>query len=561
VSIFHETFKLHTYSEPSLELGKLYKFEVRVKSKPQYTLHILERYTLMGSLNWLNEDRNLQIFKAMEAEGLGPLYKDSIQSDVMKTVNHTLHDPKRMKQYNEFVWDNFNEFEKDVYNIKGSHCGQFYNTFNPKYLKHPDTNDLDFRDYFEQDYGYRTKLNHIPHSLEESDPSKEFDGPRIKVEDGANVVYVDSVFAAIALRERHIAEFFMYFFIIAYMKKTHQYPTINKEKLLKFLKVLNKPQSTLEALIQHLDKLKMIKIEGNTLNIRSQPEYVRCCEARYNAIAHNQNKPKEIKLYDEKTKTTRIFRSPVFMNNMTQGKAAEFVPFRPYFDILSAKTAKINCGFVSLIFGRKKDMRSFMYELVISSIGYPFCRTRIGYNLLLTPNTQRNYERCSKTLLKRHNYIQFSKHLVDSLSKLTRDKIQQVIRKGGKFKQTEKYIYRQEGNSFKNNIRWVKSEKASRLKLSRDILSKYKLSKVVFSGESKNPHYKTSRQSTPYAMFRLQMGTEFFAVKRGSCAVASNPEGFESFEPFFKYEKNGDFLIDSGNSISPSYLLNSTASS
>jgi site-specific DNA-cytosine methylase len=248
------------------------------------------------------------------------------------------------------------------------------------------------------------------------------------------------------------------------------------------------------------------------------------------------------------------------MNDMTQGLAAEFVPFRPYFDILSAKTAKINCGFVSLIFGRKKDMRSFMYELVISSIGYPFCRTRIGYNLLLTPNTQRNYERCSKTLEKRHNYIQFSKHLVDSLSKLTRDKIQQVIRKGGKFKQTEKYIYRQEGNSFKNNIRWVKSEKASRLKLSHDILEKYKLSKVVFSGESKNPHYKKSRQSTPYAMFRIQMGKEFFAVKRGSCAVASNPEGFESFEPFFKYEKNGDFLVDSGN-ISPSYLLSSTASS
>jgi hypothetical protein len=303
----------------------------------------------------------------------------------------------------------------------------------------------------------------------------------------------------------------------------------------------------------------MIKIEGNTLNIRSQPEYVRCCEARYNAIAHNQNKPKEIKLYDSKTKT-RIFKAPVFMNNMTQGLAAEFVPFRPYFDILAAKTAKINCGFVSLIFGRKKDMRAFLYEMVISSIGYPFCRTRIGYNLLLTPNTQRNYERCSKTLLKRHNYIQFSKHLVDSLSKLTRDKIQSIIRKGGKFKQTEKYIYRQEGNSYKS-IKWVKSEKASRLKLSHEILSKYKLSKVVFSGESRSPHYKTSRQSTPYALSRIQMGTEFFAVKRGSVAVASNPEGFESFEPFFKYEKNGDFLIDSGNSISPSYLLNSTASS
>jgi len=58
------------------------------------------------------------------------------------------------------------------------------------------------------------------------------------------------------------------------------------------------------------------------------------------------------------------------------------------------------------------------------------------------------------------------------------------------------------------------------------------------------------------------LGKEFFALKRGSVAVAANPEGFESFEPFFTYGKNGDFFIDSGTFLkTPSYFLDYTAPS
>jgi len=570
VTIFHETLKLYTYKKPSLELGKLYKFEVRKKTKPSYSFYILESYKLLGELNWLNDTRNLAIKRTLEAEGIGPLYNDTLQSTIKETIFKDVRGKKRITKCNTYVWDNFEDFEKDVYNITGSHYGQFYKTFKPN--KYPDNNDLEYEKYFEQDYPFRTKFGHIPHNLKESENSIEFFGEnRVKQEDANNFVYVDSNFAKVAFRERHISDFFLYFLIMAYAKKTHRYPTINKKVLIEFLKTFTlKKEKVIEKALKNLEHIGMIKVNAGTINVLSQREYVRKQEARYNAIARNQNRPKEIKFYDEKLKKTVLFKPPVIDSAMpSKPSYIEQVdihanPFRPYFDLSFAKTTRINSGFVSLILGSKRDMRIFMYELILSSFEeYPICRTRIGYNLFLTPNTQRNYERNNRFLEKRHNYIQFPKHFMDTLTDRAKEKINRMITKGGKFKQTDKFVYRQEGNSYRSErIKWVKSGKTSRLKLSHDILQKYKQFKVVFSGESKSPHFKVFRQSTPYVFSKIQLGKKFFAIKRGSVAVAANPEGFESFEPFFTYGKNGDFFIDSGTFLkTPSYFLDYTAPS
>ncbi|RPJ73118.1 MAG: hypothetical protein EHM20_12755, partial [Alphaproteobacteria bacterium] len=456
VTIFHETLKLHTYKKPSLELGKLYKFEVRKKTKPSYSFYILEGYTLLGELNWLNDTRNLAIKRTLEAEGIGPLYNDTLQSTVKETVFKEVRDKNRITKYNTYVWDNFEEFEKDVYNITGSHYGQFYKTFKPN--KYPDNNDLEYEKYFEQNYPFRTKLGHIPHNLKESENSIEFYGEhRIKPEDVNNFVYVDSNFAKVAFRERHISDFFLYFLIMAYAKKTHRYPTIKKKVLVEFLKTFTlKQEKVIEKALKNLEQIGMIKVNVNVINVLSQCEYVRKQEARYNAIAHNQNRPKEIKFYDEKRKKTILFKPPM-VDGTTPSKPTyveqvdtHFNPFRPYFDLSFAKTTRINSGFVSLILGSKRDMRIFMYELILSSFEeYPICRTRIGYNLFLTPNTQRNYERNNRFLEKRHNYIQFPKHFMDTLTDRAKEKINRIITKGGKFKQTDKFVYRQEGNSYR----------------------------------------------------------------------------------------------------------------
>ena len=567
VTVLHETLKLYTYKKPSLELGKLYKFEVRKKETSKYTIYILEDYKLIGELNWLNDIQNTVIKDELNIEGLGPLYKDSMQVDIAQDVFRETHNKKNIIKHNNFVWANFSKFEKDVGNITGSHYGQYYKTYKPN--KYPDNNDIEYEKYFEQSYPYRTKFGHVVHNLKESENSSEFCGEdHIKTSDSNNFVYVDSMFVWVAFRERHIADFFLYFLISAYAKKTRKYPSIKKKTLLDFLSTfLHKPFKVVDNALQNLEKLSLIKYD-NIINILSQDKYVRKQEARYNAIAHNQNKPKEIKFWDKKLKKTVLFKAPM-IDNIKQSKPYEpvdthFNPFRPYFDITFPRVARLNSGFVSLILGTKTDMKKFMYELIISSLDeYPICRTRIGYNFFLTPNTQRNYERNSKFLEKRHNYIQFSKHFIETLTDRAKEKIHRIIAKGGKYKETANFIYRQEGNSFKSNrIKWVKSAKTTRLKLSQDIIQKYKRLKVVFSGESKSPHFKEFRQSKPYVFNRIQLDKPFFAVKRGSVAVAANPEGFESFEPFFTYEKNGDFLIDSGTFLkTPNYFLDSTSPS
>jgi hypothetical protein len=180
-------------------------------------------------------------------------------------------------------------------------------------------------------------------------------------------------------------------------------------------------------------------------------------------------------------------------------------------------------------------------EFMASLSQYPLCRTRIAVNLLITPSTQRNYERKYKGLTKRVNWTKITKQYIEGLGKIARARLYAEAAKNKKFKQTPNGIFRQEGNSYKSRIViWKKNGKCARLRLSQDLIQKYKASKLCFYGESNTPGYTGLRRSRPFVQNRKDIHKNFAAVKRGATAILANAKGFEDFEPFAEYSQNGD---------------------
>ena len=523
-------------------------------------------------------------------------------SQVQKSTDHMvraahayLSSPKRHHHCDEKeVWDRIDLVKADIesmYQKHGTGRGtEFLPTYNGKY----DTDEWDarisvnsdktFMDTMEQvTREYRTKARYMTVSgdLLESQLSRiaglgtgetSSHYPSTK-----NVAFVDSIFAQVCLRERHIAEFYVYFAIVTYMKRSRRYPSAKASDVLKFLRIFLKESHLKMAgkgILMHLVRIGMLEIEGDprrspdippgaAVRVLKQASYVRKWEKAWNSKNRRALRPKRIWRTADRPVDPLY---PMGHNMEPLQWDAQFAldsVHRPYFDVHFPKTAKMDTGFIHILNKSAADQRAFLYELVVSSWAYPISRTRIAMNTLILPSTQRHYERKSKFMSKRFNHIEITKDMMERMSLSARQAIANSVRTGGKFKQSRSgKIYRQEGNTYiSNRVEWKDSKRCSRLLLSPKLIKLWNAARPVFtksvtlggmptiskahfmpineeicSGQSLSKTYISKKS-------QIHKGRYFGLSKDGVIVPSTNPDNWTWFEPLLAYDnRNGDLF-------------------
>ena len=527
---------------------------------------------------------------------------DASTDNMVSAAHNYLKNPKRYHKYDEQdAWDRLEPVKNDIESLYDKFSPgrgtEFQPTYNPKYdtkewdKRISDTNDKEFFTQVDSvTRRYRNKARYLTLSgkLQDSQLSRLTGRKKGTIctdlgryslntwENSGIKANIDSVFAQVILKERHIAEFYVYFTILTYMRKTRCYPNIRASNLLVFLKTFldnSVMKRSLKGVLIRLKKIGMLEIEGNPqvatdirlknrISLLNQQSYVRKCEKAWNA--KNCNSRKATRIHNGFDKDF-IFHTDKDMQPLTP-KVQNTIQkvYQPYFDLHFPKTAKMDTGFINLVNGSTADQRAFLYELVVSSWGYPVCRTRISMNLLFSPSTQRHYERKNRYMGKQFNHLEIPNDMVNRMGLVARENIFKSVRNGGKFKQSRSgKIYRQEGNTYNSNrIEWKNSQKCSRLRLSSKHIKLWRAGKPVFSTSMTmsgkiahsqarfmpvNDEVCTGRPlSKTYISKKVDIQrSRYFAMnKNGVGIISTDPQNWSWFEPHLEYDdKNGDFLV------------------
>lgn len=619
--------RLHTFDDFSNQISTNriveYSYEIRrVGNGSQRTYNVLtKRPKEVGTLSNMSTPTLLinKLYDWYNKNGLSPLLNQVNQSTdhMVNAANQYLKNPKRYQKYDEKeVWGRGELVADDVETMYDKYSPgrgtEFIPTYNKKYdSQHwdeqiSDKNDEIFTETVESvTRNYRNKAQYMTLSgqltesqlsrlvgrktgliltkNEENDPS----GLNFYPETGTST-HVDSIFAQVCLKERHIAEFYLYFAISTYMKRARRYPNAKADHILAFLRSFCDKSGIkhgLKAALMRLYQVGMIEIEGNPqkaseirpearVSLLKQASYVRKHEKAWNSKNRRGLRPKRI---------WRENRPKVDYLHPTNRDMAPLEPdawidinsvFRPYFDLHFPKTAKQDTGFIHLLNGSAADQRAFMYELVVSSWNYPVSRTRISMNLLITPSTQRQYERKNQAMAKRFSHMEIPKDMLDRMSHSARKQINEAVRTGGKFKQSKSgKIYRQEGNTYiSNRVEWKHSKNCSRLRLSPKHIKLWKAGQPVFTKSMtmdgkpacSEAHFmpvneevcKGQPLSKTYISKKadIHKGKYFALQKEGVLLVSTDPSNWTWFEPLLEYDnRNGDMLVP----LAPSLTLKS----
>lgn len=496
---------------------------------------------------------------------------------LIKIKNEYLSRPDYYKKHNKHFLSQQEFYLNDVKTIKNSNKGEFFDTYRPPKrfvnLIYSDPNRIVREiDSAKKHYGIKKEFlqiseeSYLTQNWENTEEYSLNNLPTINKN-----LNVDSIFAQVAFREKKIVEFFLYFAISSYMRERNQYTTIPLQAIKDYLKkILNKNRKRIKVMdyLVELEKIRMIKINYNceTLQLLSQKKFVEYFEKKHNAIAKNQNKIENKSIYVRthdgyKKRYVKDMRNnkipyPSFRIETPQAEAHDpydhlfylnlkdeyYKAYKPYFDISFSRTAKIDMGFIYLLNSSIVDMKSYIYELVISSFGeYHFSRRRIGLNLQISPDTQEFYEQRNQNLQKRYNFTHLSRQYLNSIGESIND-----LNKLHKVRYSESgNLYLQFGNSFKSKrIFWKKSKKACFLRLSLDTIRKWKDCQPIFTKEVDNPHLIPSFKSLRRSPKRVH---EFVTFKNANtCTIknltllSTNRKTWEDFDPFLRLDKNGD---------------------
>jgi hypothetical protein len=527
---------LYSFDDHYDKLNKIYDFKYKIIQKETFSYNVLESFESVSASR--NTRRKIK------------LNKQDYFSDSKVYLDH---------DYNEWNMD----FEEDI----------------QKFCKQGTKPHKTFKDYYQEeqnikdvwdDYHYGTKLKHLTMGrFRNSSVSNLCHGTKNKtiydLPKTRSIAYIDSIFAMVTLRNRHIAEFYLYFAIMTYMKKSRRFPIAKASHVCEFLKAYlrGRAKKKVKSILLKLQKIGMIDIEGNPkypqdikdniIKLRSQQTYVSKAEAAWNARAKKGNQPKYIrKVCTKKYISTKITFDT---KNIDPEEAIKMHgTWRPFFDIHFPRTAKVDTGFISLLNSSGFNQRAFLYETFISSINYPICRTRIAQNVLVAPKTQISYEQRSTTLYKRFNFTRLTPDMLGHFSSTTLNKIEKLK----KFKITNKAVYRQEGNAFSSErFQWKKSKRCSVLRLSPKFIKRWRAVSPVFNEKLENPRFVPIKgQLKTYTSKKSDIGKAFAIWKNGVCNPSSNPKAWVDFDPLIKYSKNGDRIIQDNPSKKDS-LLNS----
>ena len=392
---------------------------------------------------------------------------------------------------------------------------------------------------------------------------------------------VDSIHCQVAIREKHSYEWAMYWAIVAYMKHSHRFPVCKYSDLKEFMwtGLDTYRKRGFKECLWSMRRLGMIEIHGAKsqadigydkkckITVLSQQVYVRKMEVRYNSKTIRTSNSLKMHKFNPKGDEGRGSWQEVYPKgedgfDLSRGSAAHvYSSWRPYFDIIFARTAKIDLGFSTLLSAHPQQLKAFMYEVVTSATkGYPLCRARWRYNLLLSKKTQRTYEKMNTYLEKRYTHMEIPPDMYRRMSYIAQKTMDKAFT--NKFKiASDGTILRQEGNGLRSRrIKWVKPRarlKCSRLRLSQNAIRAWKFAKPYYHEDGKklvNPHFRTcaksvveKRQPITYAETKAQMvkGSGAFAYwKDGVIVPSTNPKDWDTFEPLMKYNQaTGDGIL------------------
>lgn len=511
----------------------------------------------------------------------------------------------------DYVFDRVQAILEDLVSTQGDDYSQWLSTYKePEIeqeldLSQEDDNFWQVLDSHRPMYGIKSQYLYVNKPVENPatkiKPNKDIDVNNFP-EFGIGG-WVDSVCVMVALRERHVFEWYMYWLIVGYAKKSRKFPRVKMSGVWEFLKkYLTKYRrgylvntlikmhdlkmieidSKLIAEIKKRDKNKSLGIReaetlireypSSCLNILSQKKYVRSREAAYNSKCirgrgvkriwkKNRNwKTRGWICFDEensskvKNPSKWVASTPTSENGkeltLPDGMDIHSV-WRPYFDIHFPKTAKMDLGFAALVNSDQTHMRSFMYELCVSSVGeYPLCRTRWRMNLLLSQTSQRRLEKINKNILKHYNHMEIPSDMQDRIKPY----ILKDMEKLGKFKITANgRLLRQEGNSWRSKrVNWVSPKKPRhcQLHLSQSHLKAWKYGRPWYNssknGELVNPHFrnvpdKVVEKTQPKVYSRnkkdLLKGSFAYCAK-GVIVPSTMDRDWLEFEPMISWERN-----------------------
>jgi len=622
---YGSTIRLHTYSDFSLKLSKeiVYEYSYIEKEIPETngaTFNILKsvpkRVATITERGLNGRELTERLYKWYETRGLTSLLKNvQYSTDLLENAGTKyLTNNDRFKKYDgqDDVWDRIDVLATELsqyYKDCPERATEFLPTYNAKYdtqdhiNAYSDNNDEQFTDHMtSSNRYYQTKLSHITvggkvkdsriTSLirKKSDVLDENGNP-ININNfpksGINS-NVDSVFAYTCYRERHISEFYIYFALATYLKRSRRFPNGKFNYVYDFLsKFMGKIRLKwgIKAVLIHMSRIGMIKIEGNPkksknikkdaiISILSQSHYVKKWETVWNTkqIRYGRNKELRVRyrgkwVEGKSIQLSNKLGTPIVNLAAKSPNAAKvLLTHRPYTDLHFPKTAKLDTGFINLLLAKSADQKAFLYEMILSSWNYSVSRQRISNNLHLVESTQYQYERMNKHFLKRYNHTEIPKDMFNKFDEATKVLIEEEIRKKGKFKRLPNgTIFRQEGNTYASSrITWRSSRKAARLRLSPKQIKTWLATRPFFTSSmsnnnktiSKSPKFLTVNDelltngqfqqltSTFVTTKKDVTSRKYFALsKRGINAVSTNQNHWGWFQPLMSYASNGDVLL------------------
>lgn len=444
------------------------------------------------------------------------------------------------------------------------------------------------------DYEYRTKLKHLVKNerWDETELGSECREPMEVKDIGLNrypatgiKMYVDSLAAQVALRERHHTEFFVAFALCSWLKRHRQWPHFKRQDFMRFAEVmagkLRGQGPRMLAALTRVGWVKRVDLDVNGVPLHdnfgqlrypepvwvccSQQEYVRKQEAAWNARQAAGLRRKAIRVPDSKSKTG--WKMVGLESETRKPLAYPVLPavvgaFRPYFDAWATKSVLLDTGFWNLLLCGKSVMQQWLYELTISSWDIPFCRTRVYGNLLVPESTQRSWERKNQHLSKRYNFLEIPPDMVRRMSKEAVAEIESQV--GRRFRRLGNgVLVRQEGNSFKSDrLRWKKPKGKDRsrwrcawLRSSSKYIRAWQAVRPVWELPASQDRPKASDRAKfrtlpkrvadelswprTYATTQSQVQDRFFAYRHEQMAVASaNPRNWQDFEPLMRLARH-----------------------
>lgn len=603
-------YKIWSYQDRTALISpkQVYEIDIDCKSfeKSGYTIEYLVMASCKEIGSYSNSDKASTAIaeqKIFELSGnKGTCFRDDIWKKFeTQFFNYRNSEEVKKAEENQYVFDRIGAITEDLIQTQGQQYGQWLSTYQPQNKKFDDhEHDQDIWQVIDKHrpmYGVKSKYLYVKKPVLNTATKSRAGDVGLDFEEFGIRVWVDSIHCMVAFRERHVWEWYMYWLLVGYAKKSRRYPRIKLGSVLPFLKkyVIKYRRGNIVQTLMKMHEIKMIELDKNLykkmklsyknlglkdfkkelqeftntyINILSQKKYVRKQEAAYNAKSAKSRKikriwkknprwkkqgvlcedhPKRDKNYSEWVGIGPVDDSGNEIPPICEGSDIHRV-WRPYFDIHFPRTAELDIGFVQLINSTLTNMRAYMYELIVSSVdNYPICRTRWRTNLLLSRSAQIHYEKINPNLEKHYNHMEITADMQDRIKPyVLKDMIET-----GKFKATANgRLLRQEGNSYRSKrVKWTNPKKARqcRLYLSQNQLRAWKYGRPWYekseSGDLINPRYRqvpdvVVEKTQPAVYTSIKKGSEkaFAYIRNGVIVPSTRKRNWREFEPMIEYD-------------------------